>query len=79
MSAVLKSIAPPRQQVHWSERIAHGVLVAVALALLAFLAGPLGAILQQSLQDAQGKFAGLANFIAYAKTPALLQSLMREG
>jgi iron(III) transport system permease protein len=75
LSAVLKSIAPARQQVHWSERIAHAVLVLVALALLAFLAGPLVAILQQSLQDAQGRFAGLANFISYAKTPALLESL----
>jgi iron(III) transport system permease protein len=67
--------APVRQRVHWSERIAHAVLVAVALALLAFLAAPLGAILQQSLEDAQGRFAGLANFIAYAQTPALLESL----
>jgi iron(III) transport system permease protein len=74
MSAVLKAL-PVRQQVHWSERIAHAVLALVALALLAFLAGPLAAILQQSLQDAQGRFAGLANFIAYAKTPALLDSL----
>jgi iron(III) transport system permease protein len=64
-----------RLQVPPSERIAHVVLVLVALALLAFLAGPLASILQQSLQDAQGRFAGLANFIAYAKTPALLDSL----
>jgi iron(III) transport system permease protein len=75
MSAVLKSIAPVRQQVHWNERIAHVVLVLVALALAAFLAAPLATILQQSLQDAQGRFAGLSNFIAYAKTPALLESL----
>jgi iron(III) transport system permease protein len=74
VAAVLKA-APVRQQVHWSERIAHVVLVWVALALLAFLAAPLATILEQSLQDAQGRFAGLANFIAYAKTPALLQSL----
>jgi len=67
--------APLRQRVHWSERIAHVALAAVALALLAFLAFPLGAILQQSLQDAQGQFAGLTNFIAYAQTPALLESL----
>ena len=33
------------------------------------------AILLQSLQDAQGRFVGLANFIAYAKTPALLDQL----
>jgi len=74
LAAVLKA-SPVRQQVHWSERIAHAVLIVVALALLAFLAGPLGSILQQSVQDAQGRFAGLANFIAYAKTPALLESL----
>jgi iron(III) transport system permease protein len=64
-----------RQRVHWSERIAHAVLLAVALGLLAFLAGPLAAILLQSLEDAQGRFAGLANFVAYARTPALLESL----
>ena len=75
MSAVLRAAAPVRQQVHWSERIAHAALIGVALGLLAFLAAPLSAILQQSLQDAQGRFAGLANFIAYAKTPALLESL----
>jgi iron(III) transport system permease protein len=67
--------APVRQRVHWTERIAHGALLLVALALLAFLAGPLAAILQQSLQDAEGRFAGLANFVAYARTPALLESL----
>jgi iron(III) transport system permease protein len=75
MSAVLRAAGPVRQQVHWSERIAHAALIGVAIGLLAFLAAPLTAILQQSLQDAQGRFAGLANFIAYAKTPALLDSL----
>ena len=67
--------APVRQRVHWSERIAHVVLIVVALALLAFLAAPLAAILQQSLEDAQGRFAGVSNFVAYAQTPALLESL----
>jgi iron(III) transport system permease protein len=61
--------------VHASERVAHGVLVLVALALLAFLAAPLLAILQKSVQDADGHFVFLANFLAYAKTPALLESL----
>jgi len=69
------AVAPVRQRVHWTERIAHVVLMLVALALLAFLAAPLGAILQQSLQDAEGRFAGLRNFVAYARTPALLESL----
>jgi iron(III) transport system permease protein len=57
------------------EHIALALLALVALALLSFLAGPLIAILQKSLQDAQGRFAGLANFVSYARTPALLGSL----
>jgi iron(III) transport system permease protein len=39
------------------------------------LAAPLAAILMLSLQDAQGHWVGLANFVAYAQTPALLDSL----
>ena len=67
--------APVRQRVHWTERIAHVTLALVALALLAFLAAPLAAILQKSVQDGDGRFVALANFITYAQTPALLQSL----
>jgi iron(III) transport system permease protein len=58
-----------------SDRIAHAALALVAMLLLAFLAGPLLAILQKSVQNTDGAFVGLANFISYAKTPALLQSL----
>ena len=58
-----------------SDRVAALALAAVALVLLAFLAAPLAAILVQSVQDAEGRFLGLANFVAYAQTPALLQSL----
>lgn len=58
-----------------SDRVAHAALLVVAAVLLVFLAMPLLAILQQSLQNADGRFVGLANFIGYAKTPQLLQSL----
>ena len=67
--------APLRQRVHWSERIAHAALALVALVLLAFLAAPLGKILLQAMQDAEGRFVAFANFVAYARTPALLTSL----
>jgi iron(III) transport system permease protein len=67
--------APVRQRVHWSERVAHAGLVVVALLLLAFLAGPLAKILLQAMQGRDDRFVGLANFIAYAQTPALLTSL----
>ena len=64
-----------RLRAHWTDRIAHLTLAAVALALVAFLAAPLAKILLQSLEDAEGRFVGLANFISYAQTPALLESL----
>jgi len=73
--ALAPALPPVHLKVHWTERCAHFALALVALALLAFLAAPLGAILLKAIEDAQGRFAGLANFIAYAKTPALLESL----
>jgi iron(III) transport system permease protein len=77
MSAVLPvpEVVPVRQAAHWSDRVASLALVGVALLLVAFLALPLLAILQQALQDPQGQFVWLANFIAYARTPSLLESL----
>ena len=74
MSAILAA-APVRQRVHWSDRVGHVVLAAIALALAAFLAGPLAAILVQSVEGKSGEFVGLKNFIAYFGTPALLDSL----
>jgi iron(III) transport system permease protein len=66
---------PIRLKVHWTDRLAHAGMVLVALALLAFLAAPLLAILLKSIENNEGRFVGLANFIAYAQTPALLDSL----
>ena len=63
------------QRVHWSDRVAHVWLVGIALILLAFLAAPLTAILMQAFEGKNREFVGLANFIAYAQTPALLNSL----
>ena len=78
MSAILPVFATGtvRQRVHWSERIAHAALAAVVLALLAFLAAPLAAILTQSVEGSEGEFVGLRNFIAYASTPASASSWM---
>jgi iron(III) transport system permease protein len=64
-----------RLQTHWTERIAHVALTLVVLALIVFLGAPLLAILKKALEDGNGAFVGLANFVAYARTPALLQSL----
>ncbi|MGZ5196105.1 MAG: putative 2-aminoethylphosphonate ABC transporter permease subunit [Ramlibacter sp.] len=78
MAAVLPSpmvAAPVRQASHWSDRLAHLALLLVALALTALLALPLATILLHAVQDKQGEFAGIANFIEYARTPSLLSSL----
>jgi iron(III) transport system permease protein len=77
MAAVLPipALQAVRQRTHWSDRIAHVALALVALALVAFLAFPLLAILQQALEGDKGEFVGLRNFISYAQTPALLESL----
>ncbi len=64
-----------RQKAHWSDWLGRAFLAVVLLVLLAFLAAPLLAILVQALQDDQGRYAGLANFLAYARTPTLLASL----
>ena len=74
MAAVLAGSAV-RLRIHWTDRVAHLLIVAVALLLLAFLAAPLAAILMQSLEDRDGGFAGLANFFDYLQTPALATSL----
>ncbi|MDP2066053.1 MAG: putative 2-aminoethylphosphonate ABC transporter permease subunit [Burkholderiaceae bacterium] len=77
MSAVLPMPAAPavRQRAHWTDRVAHLGLALGAMLLVAFLALPLLAILQQALQGKAGEFVWFANFIGYAKTPALLESL----
>ncbi|SDN79363.1 putative 2-aminoethylphosphonate ABC transporter permease subunit [Polaromonas sp. JS666] len=69
--------APPmvRQRAHWIDHLAYAALALAALILVVFLAAPLLAILQQALLDKSGDFIWFDNFIEYAKTPALLESL----
>ncbi len=79
MPASSASRLPPRRAVHLRQhgvdRLAHVALALIALALCVFLAAPLLVILLQSLQGRAGEYVGLDNFIAYARTPALLDSL----
>ena len=67
--------AAPKLRATADERLAIAALAAVALLLVIFLALPLLALLGKSVEDSEGRFVGLANFVAYAQTPALLQSL----
>lgn len=61
-----------RARLHWSDRIAHAVLLGVLLLLLVGLIGPLAAILSQAVG---GQGHGWQHFTAYLTSPVLLQSL----
>lgn len=58
----------------WNALIARLVLVCILLGLFSFLLAPLWAILINAVMDQNGRFVGLSNFIAYVRTPSLVQS-----
>lgn len=61
------------------EKLWLGVLVLGLLAaLLVAIALPVGALLGHSFWSADGKFSGLAQYIAYARTPGVGQSLFNS-
>ena len=64
-----------RLRVHWTDRVAHALLIVAGLALAVFLLAPLAAILVKSLQDRAGEWIGFANFTSYFRTPALSRSI----
>jgi iron(III) transport system permease protein len=66
---------PVSQKIHWVDAIASVFVGCIAIVLIAFLALPLLSILKQSVQGADGQLVWFDNFFAYAKSPALLQSL----
>jgi iron(III) transport system permease protein len=68
-------------RVSWRERLdtelwlRRALIILVCLWLTGLLVLPLIALLSKSLQDGNGAFVGLDNFIRYARTPALFSSL----
>ena len=58
-----------------TEWVSHIALAAILVFLLVFLAAPLVEILLQAVRDDQDRFVGVSNFLDYAQTPALLDSL----
>ena len=76
MAAVLPlPRAAVRQRAHWTDRVAHAVLLLVLAGLVVFLALPLASILAKSLQTPEGDWAGFVNFVRYLRSPALRSSL----
>ena len=68
----------PTRFFNW-EKLWLGVLVLGLLAaLLVAIALPVGALLGHSFVSVDGKFSGLAQYIAYARTPGVGQSLFNS-
>lgn len=62
-----------------SERhVAGALILALCAVLVLIIALPLWALLSKSLENTDGKFVGLANFVSYATTPALFYSLLNS-
>lgn len=67
--------APVRVVASGDEKWMRGGLVVVGLYLLAVLVLPLLFLFWRSFQDPDGAFVGIANYITYVTTPALLASV----
>jgi iron(III) transport system permease protein len=62
-----------------TEHRAAGILLALAaIILFVIIALPLWALLSKAVQNAQGEFVGLANFIRYVETPSLVRALFNS-
>ncbi|MBC5768161.1 putative 2-aminoethylphosphonate ABC transporter permease subunit [Ramlibacter albus] len=79
MSAVAGTYEAPVERRHLElakeDWIARAVLLAVCGFLVLFLLAPMAAILVRAVQDDNGHFIGLAHFMDYLSTPALLQAM----
>ncbi len=84
MNVGVDAAAPPSfQAAPWARmdlaRLAmRGLLLISCLWLVLAVIVPLGTLLIQSMQDQQGNYVGLANFIYYFQTPALSNSLFNS-
>ncbi|WP_377847939.1 putative 2-aminoethylphosphonate ABC transporter permease subunit [Bosea sp. UC22_33] len=62
-----------------SERhVAGALILALCAVLVLIIALPLWALLSKSLENTDGRFVGLANFVSYATTPSLFYSLLNS-
>ena len=58
-----------------SDRVGQFMLLSYIILFLLFLVLPLGALISKSLENKDGDFIGLSNYILYLQEPALFQSL----
>lgn len=76
MSAVVAAAATPTfDREAWIQRI---ILTLAIVFMLVALMAPLGTMLLKSLQNQQGEFVGLTNYLEYFSNPALFYSIFNS-
>ena len=68
-------LVPPRQRLNPDEWLMRGLTVAVGAWLAVALLLPVYRLLSKSVENADGDFVGLANYLEYFATPALASSI----
>ena len=71
-------LVPPRQRLNPDEWLMRGLTVAVGAWLAVALLLPVYSLLSKSVQNADGAFVGLANYLEYFATPALASSIQHS-
>lgn len=61
-----------------SDKVGRAMLLAYIALFLLFLVLPLGSLLIKSLQNSDGNFIGMSNYLLYLQEPALFQSLFNS-
>lgn len=70
--------APAARRADLSDRVGLCMVIGYLVLFVLFLVLPLGALIIKSVQNQQGEFVGLTNFIAYLNEPALFQSFFNS-
>ena len=73
--SVPSSISLPRDK---SDQIGRILVLAYLIIFLCFMVFPLFALMSKSMQNADGVYVGLQNFIAYSKEPTLFKSFFHS-
>ena len=69
---------PTRVGMSRDDLVMRAGVLALAVVLLVIVGLPLWSLLAKGFEDRDGKFVGLANFVTYFSTPALLDSALNS-
>ena len=75
---MMSDYAIPRSTRDKSDNVGRVLVVAYLVLFLCFMIFPLFALLSKSMQNADGAFVGLSNFVAYLNEPTLFKSFFHS-